>query len=117
MAAETTAVAATGIAGLAVGWAAGLDAPALLGAFSGSMIYVTLATEFGIVSRLGLFFASWAFGYQAPSAASELLGINQPFLSSALGGLLAVTLASSVLEYFKTGQRPAWLSILKRGGK
>lgn len=115
MAAETTAVAVTGGSALALAWASGLDTPALMGSFSGAMIYVMLASELSVPARLGLFAASWAFGYHSPQPVASLTGFDQPFLSSALGGLLAVTLASSVSEYFKTGQAPAWLSFIRRG--
>lgn len=116
-AAETGALATVGAAGLALAWVSGLDGPSLIGAFSGAMVYVMLAQEIGLLSRIGLFLASWGFGYHAPLIAADMIGFDHPFLSAALGGLLCVTLASSVLEYFRTGNIPAWLGVFKRGAK
>lgn len=112
---ETATITAAGLLGLTVSWAVGLDGTALVGAFTGSAMFVALSSEFGLIQRAFLLFVSWAFGYNTPALLHGLL--DNPFISSFSGGLLCVALSSTLLEGVKTGKLPAWLRFIRSGGK
>lgn len=81
----------------------GVDASVILGAFSGSIVFVLSSNELDAVKKIGFLLASFAAGIlAAPMAAALLAGLlgalpGSIAVSPGVGALLAATLAVKTL--------------------
>lgn len=112
--AEPSSVAAVAVPGvLGIGAAAlipGIDLNAVIGAWAGSLFFVTWARDLSIWSRLAYLVVSWVGGY---FVAAELMGRSLTQFSglpALLAAALIVTVLISVAEWVKGGKMPSWIS-------
>lgn len=100
---------------------AGENAGVIIGAFSGSVIYILTASDLSIWKRILSFFASLLTGAQSAGFMTDVINYITPEVIHAekpLGAVLASVIAVRVFMYIsKKSEHPGrWFRIMK-GGK
>lgn len=111
--ATPAACAVVGVAGVALASCMPqIDLNGVICSFVGALIFVLWAKELSVLQRIGYLLAGWVGGYYG---AAEILAQawTKTFGIAAFAcGLVTVLVSISVLESFKTGTLPKWLTEL-----
>lgn len=79
----------------------GIDADALMGALAGGTLFVTSARDLAPLRRLAYLLVSTVAGYFAAPELLQLLPLHSEGLAAFLGGAVAVTAATQIMERVK----------------
>ncbi len=89
-----------------------IDLNAVVCSFVGALIFVLWAKELSALQRVGYLLAGWVGGYYAAAEVLAQAWTKTSGIAAFACGLVTVLVSISVLESFKTGTLPRWLTEL-----